>query len=76
MRICSRAGARFCTAALARSCATSSQPPLRPNRSCWRITSPRRVMIEAAIEWWGKAGQRSHGTLGVGRSRRAAHARA
>ena len=40
MRICSRAGARLCTAALVRLCAT--MPPLRqPSRSCWRITSRR-----------------------------------
>ena len=42
-KICSRAGARFCTAASARRCATLSPPPLRPSRNCWRITSPRRA---------------------------------
>ena len=44
MRICSRADASSCTAASARRCATMSPPLLRPNRSCWRITSPRRAL--------------------------------
>ena len=59
MRICSRADVRSCTAASLRHCATMSPSPLRPSRNCWRITSPRRASTEAAIEWWGKAGQRS-----------------
>ena len=43
MRICSRAGARFCIAASARRCATSSLAPPPPSRSCWRITLHGRV---------------------------------
>ena len=42
-RICSRAGARHCTAASAKPCATSLPAPPRPSRSCWRITSTRRA---------------------------------
>ena len=33
-------------------------PPPRPNRSCSRITSPKRA-LPSGNEWWGKAGQRS-----------------
>ena len=42
MRICLRAAAKFCTAALARSCVTSSPPSPQPNQSCLRIISRRR----------------------------------
>ena len=42
MKTCSRPGARSCIAASPKFCATSSQPELRQNRSCWRITSRRR----------------------------------
>ena len=59
MRICSRAGARFCTAASPRSCATTLPILRRPSRNCSRITSRRRASTEAAIEWWGKAGDQA-----------------
>ena len=42
-RICSRAGARSCTAASRRFCATASPTRPRPSRKCWRITSRRRA---------------------------------
>jgi hypothetical protein len=44
---------------VARRCGIISPPRLRPSRSCWHITSLRAGMTETAIEWWGKAGQRS-----------------
>jgi predicted ATPase len=43
MRICSKAGARYCTGALEKSCATSSPAPLRRSRSCLHIISLRRA---------------------------------
>ena len=58
-RICSRAGVKFCTVALPRFCATNSQHALRLSRRYWRITSPKRLLTEAAIEWWGKAGDQA-----------------
>ena len=41
-RICSKAVAKSCTARLPRSCTGTSPPGLRPSRSCWHITSPKR----------------------------------
>ena len=46
MRICSRAGARYCTVVSAKPCATRSLALLQPNRNYWRVTSPRRKAAE------------------------------
>ena len=43
----------------ARPCVINSVLPRRRNRNCWRIISRGRALTEAAIEWWGKAGQHS-----------------
>ena len=59
MRICSRAGARFCTAASARPCATSSPVTAAAEPELLAHHFTQAGMTEAAIEWWGKAGQRS-----------------
>ena len=66
MRICSRAGARFCTAASARHCATrfAATAAAEPELLAHHFT--QAGLTEAAIEWWGKAGQRSLETLGAG----------
>ena len=42
MRTCSRAGAKSCTAASPRYCATILPTVQQPSRNCWRITSRRR----------------------------------
>jgi hypothetical protein len=58
MRICSRAGARSCIAASPKFCATSSQPDTaEPELLAHHFT--QAGLTEAAIEWWGKAGQQS-----------------
>ena len=59
MRTCSRAGARFCTAASARvlrdkfAATVAAEPELLAHHFT------QAGMTEAAIEWWGTAGQRS-----------------
>ena len=58
MRICSRAGARFCTAASRRHCAIVRRRRFgRAGVAGAPLT--QAGLTEAAIEWWGKAGQRS-----------------
>ena len=59
MRICSRAGARFCTAASPRFCAIkfAASAAAEPELLAHHFT--QAGLTEAAIEWWGKAGQRS-----------------
>ena len=59
MRICSRAAVRFCTAASPRRCATISPTaqPAEPELLAHHFT--QAGLTETAIEWWGKAGQRS-----------------
>ena len=59
MRICSRAGARSCTAALPRRCAISSPAAAAAEPELLAHHFTQAGLTEAAIEWWGKAGQRS-----------------
>jgi len=57
MRICSRADAKFCTVASARWCSIGGTAAAEPELLAHHFT--QAGLIEAAIEWWGKAGQRS-----------------
>ena len=59
MRICSRAGARFCTAASAKPCATSLPATAAAEPELLAHHFTQAGLTEAAIEWWGKAGQQS-----------------
>ena len=54
MRICSRAGAKSCTAVLRRSCSIAASPPPRPNRNCSRITSPKRASTKMRLNGGAK----------------------
>ena len=59
MRICSRAGARFCTAASPRHCAINFAATAAAEPELLAHHFTQAGLTEAAIEWWGKAGQRS-----------------
>ena len=59
MKICSKAGARCCIAGSPRLCAIASPTLPQPSRKCSLIISRRQVSTDAAIEWWGKAGDQA-----------------
>ena len=53
MKICSRVGARSCTAASPRFCATALPIRLRPSRKCWRHALPHNVVEDVAARTGG-----------------------
>ena len=58
MRTCSKAGARRCTGSWPRPCAITSRPsPTEPEVLAHHFT--RAGLDDAAIEWWGKAGDQA-----------------
>ena len=53
-KICLRAGVRSYTAVLPRFCSIATFPPPRPNRSCSRITSPKRALTTLQLNGGAK----------------------
>ena len=58
-KICSRAGARCCTAASRKFCATASPHTAAAEPEALAHHFTQAGMTDAAIEWWGKAGDQA-----------------